>query len=157
MIDRLINFLRDLPAGDKARKQQEADDPRVAAAALMFHVMDADGVRQQVERDRLSQMLVESYSIDGDDLRNILDAGEAADREAIDLYSFTSVLKRNLDAVARSEFIRILWEIVYADGERHELEENVVWRVAELIGVERAERVALRQSVEAALASKDGE
>ena len=157
MIDRLINFLRDLPTGDKARKQQEADDPRVAAAALMFHVMDADGVRQQVERDRLSQMLVESYAIDGDDLRDILDAGEAADREAIDLYSFTSVLKRNLDAVARSEFIRILWEIVYADGERHELEENVVWRVAELIGVERAERVALRQSVEAALASKDGE
>ncbi len=155
MIDRLINFLRDLPAGDDARARKNPDDPRIAAAALMFHVMDADGVRQAVERDRLSQMLVETYAIDDDDLNKILHAGEAADREAIDLYAFTSVLKRNLDTVARSNFIRILWEIVYADGERHELEENVVWRVAELIGVERAERVALRRSVEAAVGLRD--
>ena len=66
-------------------------------------------------------------------------SGEAADREAVDLYAFTSVIKNRLDHAARVEFIEILWEIVLADGELHELEDNIVWRVAELIAVEREE------------------
>jgi uncharacterized tellurite resistance protein B-like protein len=41
-----------------------------------------------------------------------------------------------------------MWEIVYADGELHELEDNVVWRVAELIGVDSRERIALRHLVQ---------
>jgi uncharacterized tellurite resistance protein B-like protein len=75
-------------------------------------------------------------------------AGEAADREAIDLYAFTSVLKRSLTHQSCAEFIKIMWEIVYADGELHELEDNVVWRVAELIGVDSRERIALRRLVQ---------
>ncbi len=155
MLDRLITFLRDMPgSGDGAAK---ADDPRVAAAALMFHVMDADGVRHAAEHERLELLLKETYSITGQDLSNLVDAGEAADREAVDLYTFTSVLNRNLDADARIAFIRIMWEIVYADGERHELEENIVWRVSELLGVESAKRVAMRQSVEQAAGLRNDE
>ena len=44
----------------------------------------------------------------------------------------------------------MMWEMVFFDGEMHELEDNVVWRVAELIHVERNDRVALRQRARAA-------
>ena len=148
--------MRGLPGAESASDTRDLDDPRIAAAALMFHVMDADGVRHSIERDRLEQLLNDAFSISGGELQRLIEAGEAADKDAVDLYSFTSVLKRNLDSDARSEFIRILWEIVYADGERHELEDNIVWRVAELIGVERAERVALRRSVAAAAGLGEG-
>ncbi len=148
MFDRLIAFLRDLPGTESSGNGLSADDPRIAAAALMFHVMDADGIRQPEERERLVQLLRETYPMDDEALNELVNRGEAADREAIDLYAFTSVLKRNLDAAGRAGFVRLMWEIVYADGERHELEENVVWRIAELIGVETPERVAMRQSVE---------
>ncbi len=150
MIDGLIKFLQELPGGKSAPEPRKADDPRVAAAALMFHLMDADGVRHSTEHERLEQMLRDTYSLTDGELTELVKAGEKADREAVDLYAFTSVLKRNLGSEARSEFIRLLWEIAYADGERHELEDNIVWRVAELIGVEREERVALRRSVAAA-------
>ena len=42
-------------------------------------------------------------------------------------------------------FIELMWELVYADGVRHELEDNVVWRVAELLGVSDRDRVFMRQ------------
>ena len=156
MFDKLTGFMRGLPGAESASDTRDLDDPRIAAAALMFHVMDADGVRHSIERDRLERLLNDAFSISGGELQRLIKAGEAADKDAVDLYSFTSVLKRNLDSDARSEFIRILWEIVYADGERHELEDNIVWRVAELIGVERAERVALRRSVAAAAGLGEG-
>jgi uncharacterized tellurite resistance protein B-like protein len=147
MFDRLLEFLGDLPGAKSGRKALTADDPKVAAAALMFHVMDADGNRREVESTRLKALLAEAYGLSGRELDELVQAGEKADQEAIDLYAFTSVLKRNLTREGCAEFVKIMWEIVYADGELHELEDNVVWRVAELIGVDSRERIALRQLV----------
>ena len=76
-------------------------------------------------------------------------SGEKAEREAIDLYAFTSVIKRRLNEASRVEFIELMWEMVYADGVVHELEDNIVWRVAELIGVGQHDRIAMRQRVQA--------
>jgi uncharacterized tellurite resistance protein B-like protein len=123
MFERVLSFLKDLPAAGSARN--DADDPRVAASALLYQVMSADGL------DALAA------------------AGERADNEAIDLYAFTSVLKRQLDPDARKAFIGLMWEIVYADGELHELEDNIVWRVAELMDVERHDRVEARRKAAA--------
>lgn len=155
MLDRVIAFLKELPSA-QAGNESGRDDPKLAAAALMVHVMDADGVRLDSERDRLASMLSEHYGLSGEKLERMLRAAERADQEAIDLYAFTSVLKRHLDASARAEFIAIMWDIVYADGELHELEDNTVWRVAELIGVDRNDRVALRlRAAERATGRKD--
>jgi len=145
MFDRVISFLRDMPHSSSGRNPERGDDPRVAAAALLFHVMNADGVRQDSEWDRVKQLLAETYNLSGADLDALVKAGETADNEAIDLYTFTSVLKRHLDEDERIAFIRLLWEVVYADGVVHELEDNMLWRVAELIGVERRDRILTRQ------------
>jgi uncharacterized tellurite resistance protein B-like protein len=143
MLDRFISFIRQLDA--PRERETPADDPRVAAAALMFHVVNADGVLEDNEVARLREMLGETYDIGGGELDRLIATGEAADREAIDLYAFTSVLKRHLDEEARKEFIGVLWEVVYADGDLHELEDHTVWRVADLIGVSNRDRVELRR------------
>ena len=132
------------PAGRRAAGKQ-GDDPRVAAAALIYHVMDADGVRQDAEWERMKDCSARATRLTGAALDRLVEAGAEADQDAVDLYAFTSVLKRHLDETARIEFIRILWEVVFADGELHELEDHTLWRVAELIGVDRRERVLARQ------------
>lgn len=147
MFDRILSFLSDLPDGN-GRRHSHDDDPRVAAAALLFHVMDADGVREENERTRLKAALTEAYGLQGAELRAVMKAGEEADRESVDLYAFTSVLKRHLDAEGRAEFIRLMWQVVLSDGEIHEVEDNLIWRVAELIGVDNRERILLRRSVQ---------
>lgn len=143
MFERLRSFLRELPV---ASARDSADDPRIAAAALLFHVMDADGIRQDVERERIQKLVEETYGLHGTELQRLLSDGEKADSEAVDLYAFTSVLKRHLDEEGRINFIRLMWEVCYADGELHELEDNTLWRVAELIGVGSRERVLARQA-----------
>ncbi|MCB1470734.1 MAG: TerB family tellurite resistance protein, partial [Rhizobiaceae bacterium] len=125
MFERFLGFLRELPG---ASHDDDSEDPRIAAAALLVHVMDADGARQDVERERIKAILAETYNIGGSALERLLNDGEKADSEAIDLYAFTSVLKRNLDEDARIDFVRLLWEVCYADGELHELEDNTLWR-----------------------------
>ena len=41
-----------------------------------------------------------------------------------------------------------MWDMVFSDGVLHEIEDNLVWRVAELIHVERDHRIALRQAAQ---------
>lgn len=151
MFDRILKFLNDLPGGTEAGGTPDINDPRVASAALMVHVMDADGIRRDAEFGRLREMLGKTYGLDSEGVDELLRAGEEADKDAVDLYAFTSVITRHLDHEARLELIELLWEMVYADGELHELEDNVVWRIAELIHVERRDRIELRQRVEARL------
>ncbi len=151
MFERLISFLKDIPGGaPDADRGPDGEDPRLAAASLLVHVMDADGVRLDEERDKLFEALTRAYGITGPELDRFVERAEEEVRQSVDLYAFTSVLKRHLDEQARIEFIGIMWEMVFADGEMNELEDNIVWRVAELIGVDRRDRVLMRRKADPA-------
>jgi uncharacterized tellurite resistance protein B-like protein len=157
MFERVLAFLKELPSGGSdGRRLSRDDDPRVAAAALMYHVMDADGVRHDDEWERMKELLTESYGVTGEALDTLVVAGGEADEDAVDLYAFTSVLKRHLDAAARIEFIGVMWEIVFADGELHELEDHTLWRIAELIGVDRRDRILARQKAQSQVPNATG-
>jgi uncharacterized tellurite resistance protein B-like protein len=54
-------------------------------------------------------------------------------------------LKRGLDQPARIAIIAELWEMVFADGVVHEVEDTVVWRVAQMLGVETRDRMAAKR------------
>lgn len=148
MLERLSKLFQSLTGHASPAASLTRSDPRVAAAALFFHVVDADGVVSDAERRRLRDVIASAYKLKGAELDAVLRAGERADGEAVDLYAFTSVLKRTLDSDQRIAFVELLWEVVYADDERHELEENVVWRISELLGVSGRQRVWARQRVE---------
>lgn len=152
MLDHFIAFLRNLP--DKG-EIAGGDDPRVAVAALFFHLMDADGVRDAGEAAQLPALLTEILGVDGPELKALMTAGEKADDEAVDLYAFTSVINRHFEMTARRDLVAAMWELVFADGELHELEDNIVWRVAELLHVEREDRVGLRRRARAAAGAAD--
>ena len=147
MLDRLRSLVRSLVEADDG-PALAPDSPRLAAAALMYHVIQADGELVEAERERFSDVLQEEFGLSGDSLTGLMAAAEAADEEAVDLYRFTSVLMQSYDAEKRVSFVEMLWEMVYADGRRHELEDNVVWRIAELLGVSGRDRVLMRQRVQ---------
>lgn len=149
MFERIFAFLKNLPGGQTASARSlTADDPRVAAAALLIHVINADGQKVPEEQAGLTAALSRSYNVHGAELKALMKAAQEAESAAADIYVFTNVLTRHLDEDARVEFIRLVWEIVLADGEMHELEENLVWRIAELIGVDSRVRVTMRHQAQ---------
>ncbi len=147
MFDRIQQFLRSVTGDDERRTEFTREDPRVAMAALFHHIIEADGVVNESETRTLRNVLRQELELEDGELQDLLKAGQRADDEAVDLYHFTSVLKRSFDARQRVDFIELLWELVYADGVRDELEDNTVWRIAELLGVSGRDRVLMRLHV----------
>lgn len=148
MLDALRHFLSDL-AGAGEDDTFAVDDHRVAAAALLVNLIGVDGLVEDVEREALHDVLKAHFSLEERETSELIEAAKSREAEAVDLYSFTSVLKRSLDAAGRAEVVEMMWEIVFSNGAVHELEDNVVWRAADLLGVGDRERVELKRRIAA--------
>lgn len=123
------------------------DELQLAAAALLFHVVAIDGVVADEERVMLIDLLSRRFGLSLDEAASLASKAESADAEAVDLYGFTSRLKRTMPIGDRERVIEMMWKLVYADGTVHEFEDNAVWRVAELLGVESQTRIRLKKTV----------
>lgn len=147
MLDTLKSLFTALGEGSKPAEQFGPDDYRVAAAALLIHVMSVDGADHEAERNRLRSILQQQFVLDDNEADRLVAAATEADREAIDLYRFTSLLNRTLDEAGRLRVVEMMWEIVFADGRVNEFEDNVLWRAADLLGISARERLAMRRRV----------
>lgn len=125
----------------------EEDEVRLAVAALLYHVVAVDGVVSPTEAAMLANLLKDRFDLDPQATRSLVEAAATADEEAVDLFHFTSLLKQRLDDSDRARIIEMMWRLVFADGGMHEFEENVVWRVSELLAVPSQVRIRLKQAV----------
>ena len=123
------------------------EELRVAAAALLVNASAIDGQVAPEERRKLKTLLQERFELSDNDCRRLIREAEAREREAVDLYGFTSVVCAQLDQDGRKRIIEMLWEMAMADGVVHEFETNLIWRVAELLGVSAHDRATLRKIV----------
>jgi uncharacterized tellurite resistance protein B-like protein len=133
---------------DQRAKHLREEELQLAAAALLVHASLIDGRADPEERRTLKSRLQVRFNLGEDEFDRILGEAEAWEQESVDLYSFTSVLCRELDQEGRQRIVEMLWEIVLADGVLHEYEADLVSRGAELLGVSTRDRVRLRKIVE---------
>ncbi|GGF00590.1 TerB family tellurite resistance protein [Stappia taiwanensis] len=143
----LKRFLKQAVTGEQGKLDFAEDDHRLAAAALLVHLVSVDGVVDDKEREALNEVLRRNYQLTPDMTAELIKAAQHRDDEAVDLFGFTSVLKRDLEIEERLKVLEMMWEIVYADGIVHEFEDNTIWRVAELLGISSRDRLALRRKV----------
>ena len=147
MFDALKNFIAEVSGVEPAARRFDEEDYRLAAVALLVHIANVDGNTDLAERRRLMAIIEERFGLDPKAAAELIATAEQSDREAVDFYHFTSVLKRALDDDGRQKIVEMLWDIAYADGVADEFEENTIWRIAELLGVSTRDRVLLRQRV----------
>ena len=147
MFESFKSFIAEFVDGGKHPDQFAEDDYRLAAAAMLVHAAAIDGEMSQSERDKLHAVIKQRFALDDATTDELITKATAAEHEAVDLYHFTHLLNRTLDEDGRAKIVEMMWEIVYADGQRDELEDNLIWRAADLLGVSATERIALRRRV----------
>ena len=156
MFAALRNLIAELSQGEQ-RREFEENDYRLAAAALLVHAAMIDGGISDAERIKLSSRLRRRFDLDEAAAETLIEQATDAEREAVDLYRFTSLLTRSLDDAGRRHIVELMWEVVFADGRVSEFEDNLLWRVADLLHVESRDRIELRRQVAARTApNRDG-
>ena len=118
-----------------------------AATALLVHVVSLDGEPTEVEKRKLHSLIESRFKLDPGTADKLIASATRVEGEAVDLYHFTSVIMRSVNEEGRLRIVEMMWELVYADGQVSEFEDNVVWRAADLLGVSSRDRIDLKHRV----------
>src|ERR1700709_2057835 len=148
MLDGLRQFIADIvsPAGHESRTFDDTGYT-LAAAALLVHVISPDGDPAGVEKRKLHSLLEARFKLDPGTADQLIASATRVEGEAVDLYHFTSIIMRSVNEEGRLRIVEMMWELVYADGQVTEFEDNVVWRAADLLGVSSRDRIDLKRRV----------
>ena len=147
MLDGLRQFIADIVAPQAQDRAFGDSDYRLAATALLIHVISLDGEPSQAESRKLHGLIESHFGLDRGTADRLIASATQVEGEAVDLYHFTSVIMRSLDEDGRKRIVELMWELVYADGQVTEFEDNVVWRASDLLGVSQRDRVDLKHLV----------
>ena len=153
MLQSISDFITAMTRGEETKAFDE-NDYRLSAAALLVHVAVSDDSFDEAERGVLFDALTQRFDVAPQDAQALIDAAIAADREAVDLYQFTSMINRALDDEGKKKLVEVLFLVGYADGKLSEFEDNIVWRASELLHVASHDRTEIRRRIRAAIGDR---
>lgn len=133
-----------------------SEDAEVAVAALLVRVARADDRYQQVEQQRIDQILARRRGLTLEEAAERRSAAEMIEAEAPDTVQFTRQIKDRIALDDRIGVISAMWETAYADGKRRPDEESIVRLVSGLLGIPDRDSALARQSVLQELGISEG-
>ena len=128
-----------------AEDTSESDELALAAIALMLEAAHLDEDFGAPERAEIRALVAKRFELTPEHTDRLLAEAEAMIADSHQLYGFTRVLKDQLSYEERVEFMEMLWQVSYADGQLHDYEANLMRRVAGLLYVEDRDSGAARK------------
>ena len=119
----------------------------LAASALLVEAAVLDGHFDDAERATIERLLAHRFDLSAEDSAALCERAAQTLDEKNELYGFTRTLKDRFDFDERVELMEMMWQVVYADGEVHDYEANLMRRVAGLLYVSDQDSGAARKRV----------
>lgn len=155
MLEKLSQFFKSNLSID-AQESSPRDDRtlKMATAALLIEVSRADYNMSQEEKESIINTLRDIFDLTSQELDALIEMAEQQVKQSTSLFQFTHLLNDSYDYEQKLSLIRSMWLVAYADDNLDRYEEHIIRKVAELIHVEHADFIQLKQSARAAQAGE---
>ena len=130
MIDRFRTLFASTRSEPEAGRHA-VDELQLAAAVLLVEAARLDEVYDDVERDAIDGALRRKFGLDATEAATLIAQAESTQDDVVEMHRFTRTIKDRFSAAERIEMIEMLWEVVYADGELHPYEANLMRRLGD--------------------------
>src|SRR5262249_22461216 len=154
MLDGLRQFITEIVSPNTEQRVFDETDYRLAATALLIHIVSLDGEPTAVEKRKLHSLIETSFKLDPGTADQLIASATRAENVAVVRYRFTSVTVREVDEAGRRRIVEMMWEMVSAGGKAPEFEDKVGGRAAALLGFPGRDRVALKNQVQGRRAAR---
>jgi len=129
LLDRLLR-------PDDPQTDQATDDAlKLAVAALLVEVVQADFETSIVEREQVLGSLPLLLELDADARAALLELASREIDQAHDLHQFTSRVNEGFTPERKLLLLEQLWRVARADQRVHKYEEHLIRRIADLLHV----------------------
>lgn len=126
---------------------EQSMPPYVAVTALLVEAALVDGIYVNIESDMIAEILVEAFEFEADKADSLLAQAETLAEEAVGSHQFTKHAKK-LPMPERVKVVEAIYRVIYADGERSDVEDAYVRHVSGLLHVDDVQRAEARRRAE---------
>jgi len=143
-----MNFIKNLFKKENNKSNItsfEATELQIAVSKILVRTAKIDDEFHILEEQKILDLLSKYFSLNDADAKNLMEIGVNEEKSATDLYAYTNTIKKSLDLIERKKIIEMMWQIIVTDDNFDPYENNLVWRVAELIGISTRERVQIKK------------
>jgi uncharacterized tellurite resistance protein B-like protein len=121
---------------------------RVATAVLLVEVTRADFIVQPAERARLRNLLEDQFGLSKAELDALMEEAEADADRLVSIQHITRLLNEHYDHAMKLRVVEMMWQMVYADGEKDHYEEHLIRQVSDLLYISHSEFIQARHKAE---------
>ncbi len=137
----MLRTLKELLTGQMAVPLASAPASRppeiqVAAAALLVQLAHADGEFSPAERAQVEAALVRHFNLDPATIAEILSLAEHEQKQSIDDFRFTRVIREHFDVGQRMLLAEIMWGVALADGQVVDQESHLFRKLGHLLDLQ---------------------
>ncbi len=111
----------------------------IACAALFIEMIHMDNEEHPQEQEVLFKQLQRLFSISAEQATDLIELASAERSQMTDYFQFTSLINKEFSLEQKSQLIKTMWQIAYADGELDAHEEFLVRKMADLLHVPHLE------------------
>lgn len=120
-------------------------DTRHALGALMVRVAKADGAYLFQEIEEIDHLLADLYGFNAVDAAKFRAGCEKLEAAMPDTPELAGILAQTVDGDERDSFITALWRVADADGQRQDVEQQVIAMATLSLGMSPESAAALRE------------
>ena len=121
---------------------------RVATAMLLVEVTRADFIVEASERQKLRELLARQFELTAAELDALLEQAESEVDHMVSIQHITRLLNQHYDHAMKVQVVEMMWQMVFADGEKDHYEEHLIRQVADLLYLSHAEFIQARHKAE---------
>ena len=143
-----MNFIKNLFKKENSKSDTVSFEPtelQIAISKILVRTAKIDDEFHILEEQKILELLTKYFSLNDEDSKNLMQLGISEEKSATDLYAYTNTIKKSLELNERKKIIEMMWQIIVTDDNFDPYENNLVWRVAELIGISTRERVQIKK------------
>ena len=136
----MINQLKRMWAkAAKSPAPTKRHDVSLAVAALMVEIMRLDDRLEDAEHSQIVLSLEQRFGLSESEIHTLVERAKREADEALDMHQFTSVVVKGFSTEERIDILTELWLVAMADGHVDPYEEQLIRRIADLLGLHHSQ------------------
>ncbi|SVC20588.1 uncharacterized protein METZ01_LOCUS273442 [marine metagenome] len=124
---------------------------QLAATCILLSIADADEVIEDKELVIIHEILYEFFSLEQNAVQSLMDEAAKIRQDSTDLFQFGAQLNKDFTHDDKIDFINCVFEVAYADGNLHYLEQHTVKKIANILNLHRDDIIAAKAEIESYL------
>ncbi len=156
MLARILSLLKDPSPLTADTVGAPFERRQLAVAALLLEIAQSDRNVAPEELDTIARIVRERFGIDASTAERLIETARTQLDASLEDWIFASAVREGFSAEERVAIVSLLWEVVYVDGRLAHLEETLMRRLSEELGIGETEGEIARAQAFARVGSRRG-